>query len=94
MARSSWDQSPRSVPYPFGELLLSLSRRRNFWRGWLGRPYAYVLGPEGNTFVFANDAKFRWREAFEALAYVDGETSVIVSDGRTMPGDAVPCARF
>lgn len=70
-----------AVSYPFGELLLSLSRRRRFWRGWLGRPYAYVLGPEGNEFVFANDAKFRWREAFEALTHVDGETSVIVSDG-------------
>ncbi|RZQ61242.1 cytochrome P450 [Amycolatopsis suaedae] len=40
-----------------------------------------LLGPEANRFVLANSGLFRWREAFEALVPVDGETALIVSDG-------------
>lgn len=43
--------------------------------------YVYLLGPEANRFVFAHSDLFRWREAFEALVPVDGETALIVSDG-------------
>lgn len=71
----------RVVNDPLGEWLLFLSRRGPLWRFWLGRPYAYLLGPEANAFVFAHDHLFRWREAFSALVPVDGETALIVSDG-------------
>ncbi len=50
-------------------------------RGWLGRRYVYLLGPRANEFVFGHDHLFRWREAFASLIPVDGETSVVVSDG-------------
>lgn len=43
--------------------------------------YTYLLGPEANQFVFANSDLFRWREAFEFLVPVDGETALIVTDG-------------
>lgn len=42
---------------------------------------AFLLGPEANRFVLANSALFRWREAFDSLVVVDGETALIVSDG-------------
>ncbi|WP_246257906.1 cytochrome P450 [Amycolatopsis anabasis] len=41
----------------------------------------FLLGPEANRFLFANADLFRWREAFEPLVPVDGETALIVSDG-------------
>lgn len=41
----------------------------------------FMLGPEANQFVLANSALFRWREAFDPLVVVDGETALIVSDG-------------
>lgn len=41
----------------------------------------FLLGPAANEFVFARSELFRWREAFEALVVVDGETALIVSDG-------------
>jgi cytochrome P450 len=44
-------------------------------------PYVYLIGPEANRFLFANAHLFRWREAFESLAPVDGETALILSDG-------------
>ncbi|GAB2591443.1 cytochrome P450 [Streptomyces capparidis] len=43
--------------------------------------WVYLLGPEANRFIFANSHLFRWREAFEQLIPVDGETALIVSDG-------------
>ncbi|MQA15983.1 MAG: cytochrome P450 [Pseudonocardiaceae bacterium] len=43
--------------------------------------YVFLLGPEANRFVFANSRLFRWREAFEVLVPVGGETALIVSDG-------------
>lgn len=43
--------------------------------------YVFLLGPDANRFVLANSELFRWREAFETLKVVDGETALIVSDG-------------
>ncbi|MFD0900976.1 cytochrome P450 [Actinomadura sediminis] len=43
--------------------------------------YVYLLGPDANRFVFGNQHLFRNREAFESLVPVNGETSLIVSDG-------------
>ncbi|KRV50553.1 cytochrome [Wenjunlia vitaminophila] len=52
------------------------------WQLGTGRhSWVYLLGPEANRFVFANSHLFRWREAFEQLIPVDGETALIVSDG-------------
>lgn len=45
-------------------------------------PITYFFGPRANEFVFAHDHLFRWREAFEGLIPVDGETALIVSDGQ------------
>lgn len=72
-----------AVAYPPGEFLRFLHRRRGpVVRLGAGRyRYAYLLGPEANRFVFANDDLFTMREAFEGLVPVDGETSLIVSDG-------------
>jgi hypothetical protein len=41
----------------------------------------FMLGPEANQFVLGNSRLFRWREAFDSLVIVDGETALIVSDG-------------
>lgn len=41
----------------------------------------FMLGPEANQFVLTNSQLFRWREAFDSLVVVDGETALIVSDG-------------
>lgn len=41
----------------------------------------FMLGPEANQFVLTNSALFRWREAFESLMVIDGETALIVSEG-------------
>jgi cytochrome P450 len=67
------------VRYAPGEVLLWLYRRR----GPVTRAgqFVYLLGPEANRFVFANSELFRWREAFEGLVPVDGDTALIVSDG-------------
>ncbi|MGH3875925.1 MAG: cytochrome P450 [Actinophytocola sp.] len=72
-----------AVTYPPGELLRLLHRRRGpLLRFGAGRRrFAYLLGAEANRFVFANDDLFTMREAFEGLVPVDGETSLIVSDG-------------
>ncbi|WP_163572414.1 cytochrome P450 [Fodinicola feengrottensis] len=47
--------------------------------------YTYLLGPEANQFVFAHSELFSWREAFDVLVPVDGETAMIVSDARRSP---------
>lgn len=71
-----------TVTYPFAEWLLRASRRRGpIFFGWLGRRFAYVIGPRANEFVFAHTDHFRQREAFKGLIPVDGPTSVVVSDG-------------
>src|SRR5687767_3953072 len=48
------------------------------------RPFKYVVlfGAEANKLILADrvDA-FRWRDAFELLAPVDGETALVMSDG-------------
>lgn len=72
-----------AITYPPGELL----RRRHARHGQVVRlgfgavRYVYLLGPEANRFVFANDDLFEMREAFAGLVPVDGETSLIVSEG-------------
>jgi cytochrome P450 len=44
--------------------------------------FIYLIGPEANRFVLAeHPEKFRWREAFDILVPVSGETALIVSDG-------------
>lgn len=51
-------------------------------RARMGRQrLVYLLGPDANAMVFANDERFRVREAFAALEVVDGPTSVVLSDG-------------
>jgi cytochrome P450 len=62
-----------------GESLLATYR----WRGpitSMGR-YVFLLGPEANRFVFANSKLFCWREAFEGWIPLQGDTTLIVSDG-------------
>ena len=69
------------VRYPLAEWILRRSRRVGpIARGWLGQPYAYLVGPEANEFVFAHDGHFSQYEAMKALIPVDGPTSVVVSD--------------
>ncbi|MGP4028173.1 cytochrome P450 [Actinomadura sp. 3N407] len=45
------------------------------------KPLVHLFGPDANAFVFANSGLFRWREAFDLLVPVNGETALIVSDG-------------
>ncbi|PWV72591.1 hypothetical protein SAMN05421630_11247 [Prauserella marina] len=72
-----------TLAYAPGELLRWLHRRRGplakIGMGTAG--YTYLLGPEANRFVFANSDRFRWRDAFDWLVPVDGETSMLLSDG-------------
>ena len=72
-----------ALAYPPGEFLARLHRRRGpVVRLGFGRfRYVYLLGPEANRFVFANHDLFLMRPAFAGLVPVDGETSLIVSDG-------------
>ncbi|MEZ0352432.1 cytochrome P450 [Mycobacterium sp. pR1184] len=71
------------VRYPPGEGLLALYRLRGpvINSGVGGHGYTYLLGPEANKFVFANADAFSWAQTFESLAWVDGPTALIVSDG-------------
>jgi cytochrome P450 len=44
--------------------------------------FVYLIGPEANQLILADQPeKFRWREAFDVLTPVSGETALIVSDG-------------
>jgi len=43
--------------------------------------YVYLIGPEANRFIFANGRLFSTRDSFEAIAAVDGPTSLLVSEG-------------
>ena len=71
------------VSYGPGEILRRLHRRRGpvVRVGFGAYRYAYLLGAEANRFVFANNDLFEMRAAFAGLVPVDGETSLIVSDG-------------
>lgn len=70
------------VRYPFAEWIGRHSRLfGSVSYGWLGRPYVYLIGPEANEVVFANDQHFSNARAYKGLVPVDGPTSVIVSDG-------------
>jgi cytochrome P450 len=40
-----------------------------------------LFGTAANEFVFTGPERFRWREAFDVLVPVDGDTALIVSDG-------------
>ena len=73
----------RPFRYPAAEWLGRLHRRFGpVVRVGAGRAgFTYLFGPEANQFVFANSDKFRWREAMGFLAPVDGETSMLLSDG-------------
>ena len=75
--------SARAVRYPPGELLRLVHQLRGPLVGaGLGRHgFVYLLGAQANRFVFAESASFTWREAFDGLTPVDGETALIVSDG-------------
>jgi cytochrome P450 len=43
----------------------------------------YLLGPEANQLIMAERAdNFRWREAYDVLVPIAGETALIVSDGQ------------
>jgi cytochrome P450 len=79
ITRSAEQFSGRTPKYLSGEALLAAYR----WRGpvtFMGR-YVCLLGPEANRFVFANSELFRWREAFEGWIPLQGDTTLIVSDG-------------
>lgn len=71
------------IRYLPGEGLLALYRLRGpVINSGVGRHgYTYLLGPEANKFVFANADAFSWARTFENLAWVDGPTALIVSDG-------------
>lgn len=71
------------MPYWPVELLLRWSLRSGpLLRGRLGRDrYVYLLSPEANRLVFAHDEWFSVHDAMKGLIPVDGETSVVVSDG-------------
>lgn len=44
--------------------------------------YVYLLSPEANELVLAGSpAAFTWKEAFQPLVAVNGETALVVSDG-------------
>lgn len=72
-----------TIRYPPGEALRWAERRfGSVVRYRTGRQrYAYLLGPDANRFVFANDGLFTMREAMASLIPVDGPTSLVVSDG-------------
>jgi len=71
------------VSYGPGEFLRRLHRRRGpvVRLGFGSYRYVYLLGAEADRFVFANNDLFEMRAAFAGLVPVDGETSLIVSDG-------------
>lgn len=65
-----------------GDWLVRRAAHGSVPRLWMGkRRLIYLLGSEANEMIFANDDKFRVREAFVALEIVDGPTSVVLSDG-------------
>ncbi|SOX53765.1 cytochrome P450 [Mycobacterium ahvazicum] len=76
-------QTHGPVRYLPGEGLLALYRLRGpVINSGVGRHgYTYLLGPEANKFVFANADAFSWAQTFQSLAWVDGPTALIVSDG-------------
>lgn len=71
------------ISYGPGEVLRWLYRRRGpvVGFGFGAFRYVYLLGPDANRFVFANNELFEVGAAFAGLVPVDGETSLIVSDG-------------
>lgn len=71
-----------TVNFAPAEVLLRLRRRGATVLQLPGRsPFAYLLGPEANAFIFGHDELFSAREAFASLIPVDGPTALIVSDG-------------
>lgn len=72
---------------PLAEMIARQSRRKGpaFTTGLPPVRNSFLIGPEANAFVFANDRLFRVREAFRALIPVDGETALIVTDGPDHP---------
>ncbi|GAB3929758.1 cytochrome P450 [Kribbella albertanoniae] len=67
---------------PYDEFVAMYRRRGEVVKTRLGPiHFTYLLGAEANRFVFANSDLFRWREAFEFLVPITGETALITSDG-------------
>jgi cytochrome P450 len=79
IARSADRFSDRTLKYFPGEALLATYRMRGPI-SFMGRSVC-LLGPEANRFVFANSELFRWREAFAVRILVEGDTTLVVSDG-------------
>lgn len=42
----------------------------------------YLLGPQANLFAFANPDLFTWRDAYQSLSVVSGDSALLLSDGR------------
>ncbi|MFB6718768.1 cytochrome P450 [Kribbella sp. NPDC056345] len=67
---------------PYDEFVAMYRRRGEVVKTRLGPiHFTYLFGAEANRFVFANSELFRWREAFEFLVPITGETALITSDG-------------
>ncbi|MEU9471804.1 cytochrome P450 [Streptomyces avermitilis] len=49
--------------------------------GYGSQRTAFVFGPEANSFVFANPSLFSWRDSFEVMLPVLGDTALLVTDG-------------
>ncbi|APU16836.1 MULTISPECIES: cytochrome P450 [Actinoalloteichus] len=72
-----------TIGYRPGDTLAAMHRRFGpLMRAGVGRRgFVYLMGPEANSFIFANAGLFRTREAFEVLVPVNGESSLLLSDG-------------
>jgi cytochrome P450 len=46
-----------------------------------GKRFVFLMGPDANEFVLSNSHLFSWRESFESLIVVNGESALLVSDG-------------
>ncbi|MEV6397183.1 cytochrome P450 [Streptomyces sp. NPDC051907] len=49
--------------------------------GYGSQRTTFVFGPEANAFVFANPSLFSWRDSFEVMLPVLGDTALLVTDG-------------
>lgn len=82
MEEISVTKASPTIDYRPAEIAMTWGRRRGpAYQTWLGRRVVYLLGPQANEFIFANDSLFRVREAFKGLIPVDGPTALVVTDG-------------
>ncbi|GAA1989412.1 cytochrome P450 [Kitasatospora viridis] len=49
--------------------------------GYGSQRSTFFFGPQANSFVFANPELFSWRESFEVMLPVLGQTALLVTDG-------------